>query len=205
MVSDDLLRLLTDLVAFDTTSRRSNLDLIDYVQHYLRGHGVDSELIFDETRCKANLYATIGTTDSPGVMLSGHTDVVPVDGQDWHTDPFSLVSRDGCFYARGSADMKGFIACVLAQVPQMTRRPLRTPAHIALYWDRMATGAPAFAEALVNLDCLIAGEMLYGTHYVLIGRIQNVRLNEQGDPLIYVTRRYRALLPSERVKPDGVG
>ena len=72
-------------------------------------------------------------------------------------------------------------------------------------WDRMATGAPAFAEALVNLDCLIAGEILYGTHYVLIGRIQNVRLNEQGDPLIYVTRRYRALLPSERVKPDGVG
>jgi len=135
MVSDDLLRLLTDLVAFDTTSRRSNLDLIDYVQHYLRGHGVDSELIFDETRCKANLYATIGTTDSPGVMLSGHTDVVPVDGQDWHTDPFSLVSRDGCFYARGSADMKGFIACVLAQVPQMTRRPLRTPAHIALSYD----------------------------------------------------------------------
>ena len=72
-------------------------------------------------------------------------------------------------------------------------------------WDRMATGAPAFAEALVNLDCLIAGEMLYGTHYVLIGRIQNVRVNEQGDPLIYATRRYRALLPSERVKPHGVG
>jgi len=121
MVSDDLLRLLTDLVAFDTTSRRSNLDLIDYVQHYLRGHGVDSELIFDETRCKANLYATIGTTDSPGVMLSGHTDVVPVDGQDWHTDPFSLVSRDGCFYARGSADMKGFIACVLADDASSTQ------------------------------------------------------------------------------------
>ena len=92
MVSDDLLRLLTDLVAFDTTSRRSNLELIDYVQHYLRRYGVDSELIFDETRSKANLYATIGTTDSPGVMLSGHTDVVPVDGQDWHTDPFlSLI------------------------------------------------------------------------------------------------------------------
>jgi len=135
MVSDDLLRLLTDLVAFDTTSRRSNLELIDYVQHYLRRYGVDSELIFDETRSKANLYATIGTTDSPGVMLSGHTDVVPVDGQDWHTDPFSLVSRDGCFYARGSADMKGFIACVLAQVPQMTRRSLRTSAHIALSYD----------------------------------------------------------------------
>ena len=135
MVSGDLLRLLTDLVAFDTTSRRSNLELIDYVQHYLRRYGVDSELIFDETRSKANLYATIGTTDSPGVMLSGHTDVVPVDGQDWHTDPFSLVSRDGCFYARGSADMKGFIACVLAQVPQMTRRSLRTSAHIALSYD----------------------------------------------------------------------
>ena len=101
MVSDDLQRLLTDLVAFDTTSRSSNLELIDYVQQYLRKYGVDSELIFDETRSKANLYATIGTTDSPGVMLSGHTDVVPVDGQDWHTDPFSLVSREGRFYARG--------------------------------------------------------------------------------------------------------
>ena len=85
MVSDDLQRLLTDLVAFDTTSRHSNLELIDYVQQYLRRYGVDSELVFDETRSKANLYATIGTTDSPGVMLSGHTDVVPVDGQDWHT------------------------------------------------------------------------------------------------------------------------
>ena len=135
MVSDDLKRLLTDLVAFDTTSRSSNLELIDYVQQYLRKYGVDSELIFDETRSKANLYATIGTTDSPGVMLSGHTDVVPVDGQDWHTDPFSLVSRDGRFYARGSADMKGFIACVLAQVPEMTDRALSTSLHIALSYD----------------------------------------------------------------------
>jgi flavin reductase (DIM6/NTAB) family NADH-FMN oxidoreductase RutF len=72
-------------------------------------------------------------------------------------------------------------------------------------WDRMATGAPALTEALVNLDCLIEGEMLYGTHHVLIGRIQNVRINVQGDPLIYAARQYRALLPSERVKSDGVG
>ena len=72
-------------------------------------------------------------------------------------------------------------------------------------WDRMATGAPALTEALVNLDCLIEGEILYGTHHVLIGRIQNVRINEQGDPLIYAARQYRALLPSERVKSDGVG
>jgi len=72
-------------------------------------------------------------------------------------------------------------------------------------WDRMATGAPAFTEALVNLDCLIEGEMLYGTHHVLIGRIQNVRINVRGDPLIYSARQYRALLPSDRAKPDGVG
>ena len=72
-------------------------------------------------------------------------------------------------------------------------------------WDRMATGAPALTEALVNLDCLIEGEMLYGTHHVLIGRIQNVRINARGDPLIYAARQYRALLPSDRVKPDGVG
>ena len=72
-------------------------------------------------------------------------------------------------------------------------------------WDRMATGAPTLAEALVNLDCLIEGEQLYGTHYVLIGRIQNVRINERGDPLIYAARQYRALLPTERAKTDGVG
>lgn len=127
--------LLEKLVAFDTTSRNSNLELIAYVQDYLRGHGVDSELVHDANGEKANLYATIGPQDKAGVMLSGHTDVVPVDGQDWSSDPFELVEKEGALYARGSADMKGFIACVLAAVPSMVSAGLCTPIHLAFSYD----------------------------------------------------------------------
>ena len=127
--------ILEKLVAFDTTSRNSNLELIACIQEYLHSHGVDSELVHDAEGEKANLYATIGPENKPGVMLSGHTDVVPVDGQDWSTAPFELVERDGRFYARGSADMKGFIACVLAAVPAMTSADLHTPIHLAFSYD----------------------------------------------------------------------
>ncbi|MBT7182623.1 MAG: M20/M25/M40 family metallo-hydrolase, partial [Acidiferrobacteraceae bacterium] len=128
-------KLLHDLVSFDTTSRNSNLELITYVEEYLSGFGIASQRVHDETGGKANLYATIGPQGLPGVMLSGHTDVVPVDGQPWSTDPFSVVMKDGRFFGRGTADMKGFIACVLAQVPQMLEMPLQTPIHIALSYD----------------------------------------------------------------------
>ena len=131
----DRLTLLRDLVAFDTTSRHSNLALIDYVQDYLTGLGVDSELVFDETGSKANLYATIGPDNIGGVMLSGHTDVVPIDGQNWHSDPFTLTEKDALYFGRGTADMKGFIACVLAEVPRMTSLALKSPVHIALSYD----------------------------------------------------------------------
>jgi acetylornithine deacetylase len=130
-----LTKLLHDLVSFDTTSRNSNLELITYVEEYLSGFGIASQRIHDETGGKANLYATIGPQDLPGVMLSGHTDVVPVDGQSWSTDPFSVAMKGGRFFGRGTADMKGFIACVLAQVPQMLEMPLQTPIHIAFSYD----------------------------------------------------------------------
>ncbi|MEM7207804.1 MAG: acetylornithine deacetylase [Pseudomonadota bacterium] len=127
--------ILEKLVAFDTTSRNSNLALIEYVQAYLQSFGVGSELVHDATGEKANLYATIGPHDKPGVMLSGHTDVVPVDGQDWSSDPFQLVEKDAKLYARGSADMKGFVACALASVPSMIEANLATPVHLAFSYD----------------------------------------------------------------------
>lgn len=127
--------LLADLIAFDTTSRESNLALIDYVRAYLAGLGIDSELLFNAERSKANLYARIGPAGAGGVMLSGHSDVVPVDGQAWSVPPFQLSERDDRLYGRGTADMKGFIACVLAALPRFLDAPLRLPLHIAISYD----------------------------------------------------------------------
>jgi len=126
---------LQTLVAFDTTSRESNLQLIECVRDYLAGFGVASELIYNAERSKANLFATIGPTNVPGIVLSGHTDVVPVDGQPWTLPPFELTERDGKLYGRGTADMKGYIACVLALVPSLVSADLRMPVHIALSYD----------------------------------------------------------------------
>lgn len=127
--------ILKALVGFDTTSRNSNLPLIEWVEAYLAGQGVAFERVYDETGQKANLWATIGPADASGYILSGHTDTVPVDGQDWTTDPFTLTERQGRLYGRGSCDMKGFLACVLAAVPAMVAAPLRQPLHIAFSYD----------------------------------------------------------------------
>ena len=127
--------MIERLVAFDTTSRNSNLALIDFIRDYLDGHGIASELVFDDSGIKANLYATVGPAGIGGVMLSGHTDVVPVDGQDWHTDPFAIVERDGRLYGRGSADMKGFIAIALALLPELIEARPKTPIHLSLSYD----------------------------------------------------------------------
>jgi acetylornithine deacetylase len=130
------LEWLSRLVALDTTSRNSNMALIEDVGAFLDGHGIAWRIIPNEDGSKANLYATIGPDIPGGIVLSGHSDVVPVDGQDWATDPFSLQDGgDGKLYGRGTSDMKGFIACVLAQVPQMRRLPLRRPIHLALSYD----------------------------------------------------------------------
>ncbi len=116
--------LLEQLVAFDTTSRESNLALIDFVRRYLTDLGVSCELIYNAERSKANLYGRLGPAGKGGVMLSGHSDVVPVDGQTWSVPPFALTERDGKLYGRGTADMKGFIACMLAAVPNFLAQPL---------------------------------------------------------------------------------
>jgi acetylornithine deacetylase len=131
----DSVALLERLVSFPTISRDSNLDLIFFVRDFLAGRGVDSTLDMDPTGRKANLFATIGPGDKGGIMLSGHTDVVPVEGQAWTTDPFRLTAREDRLYGRGTADMKGFIACALSAAERAAGRRLSTPLHLALSYD----------------------------------------------------------------------
>ncbi len=125
--------ILRALVGFDTTSRNSNLAAVAWIEDYLDRLGVVHERIADQSGGKANLWATIGPAGKPGYVLSGHTDVVPVDGQAWSGDPFRLAARDGRLYGRGAADMKGFLACCLAAVPDM--RDLARPIHLAFSHD----------------------------------------------------------------------
>jgi acetylornithine deacetylase len=127
--------LLETLIGFATVSRDSNLGLIEFVRDYLAQHGVQGELFHNDERTKANLFATIGPRDRGGVVLSGHTDVVPVDGQPWTVEPFRLVEKEGRLYGRGTADMKGFLAAVLAAVPDFVSRDLRLPVHLAFSYD----------------------------------------------------------------------
>jgi len=127
--------MIRRLVAFDTTSRNSNLELIDFVRNHLESEGIETILVPDETGKKANLYATVGPEDKPGIALSGHTDVVPVDGQDWSSDPWNLIERDDRIYGRGACDMKGFLGCMLTAVPQFRRTRLDTPLHLLFSFD----------------------------------------------------------------------
>ena len=127
--------MLRRLVAMDTTSRNSNLSLINFVRDHLDRFGIASELVPDATGKKANLYATIGPADMPGICLSGHTDVVPIDGQDWSTDPWTITEKDGLLHGRGTCDMKGFVAVALTWVEEFARGNLRTPAHLLLSYD----------------------------------------------------------------------
>ncbi len=127
--------MIRRLVGFDTVSARSNLALIEHVRGYLDGHGIAARLTFNAERSKANLFATIGPQRRGGIVLSGHTDVVPVAGQPWETEPFTLVERDGRLYGRGTADMKSFIAVALALVPEFAAADLRVPIHLALSYD----------------------------------------------------------------------
>ena len=129
---------VTDLITFDTTSRDSNLPLIDHVESRLQAAGITSQRIPNLEGTKANLLATIPAADGTttgGIVLSGHTDVVPVDGQDWSSDPFTPEIRDGRYYARGSADMKSFVGVILSRLEQLTAAKLREPVHLAFSYD----------------------------------------------------------------------
>ncbi|MFL5258478.1 MAG: acetylornithine deacetylase [Hyphomicrobiales bacterium] len=131
----DTIRILGDLVAFDTTSRLSNLPLLQYVTALLDRHGIEPRLIYNDDRTKANLWATVGPPGPGGIILSGHTDTVPVDNQDWTKDPFKLTEQEGLMYARGACDMKGFLASVLAALPEMVDADLKRPIHLAFSHD----------------------------------------------------------------------
>ena len=142
--------ILETLVGFDTTSHLSNLALIEWVEAYLDGHGVPHRRVANHDGTKSNLLATIGPSVEGGAVLSGHTDVVPVDGQPWTSDPFSIVERDGRLYGRGTCDMKGFLALALAAVPDLIAANPRKPVHLAFSYDEEigCLGAPDLIRAI---------------------------------------------------------
>ena len=144
--------LLEQLVAFDTTSRRSNLELIAFAEAELARCGAACQRIGNADGFKANLLARIGPADDGGVLLSGHTDVVPVDGQPWTSDPFTLTRRDDRLYGRGAADMKAFLALALAAAPELAARPLARPVQFAFSYDEEigCLGSPGLIAELVR-------------------------------------------------------
>jgi acetylornithine deacetylase len=144
--------MIDRLIAFDTTSRNSNLELIHYVRDYLAGLGVEAALVHDAEGRKANLYATLGPTDRPGVALSGHTDVVPIDDQDWTRDPWVVSEHGGRLYGRGTCDMKSFIAVALAHAPRFLESDLATPVHLCFSYDEEVgcKGVPHLLEFLAR-------------------------------------------------------
>ncbi len=160
----DAISILGDLVAFDTTSRGSNLALIGYVEEKLGALGVSSRRIGNADGSKANLLATLGPPVEGGIVLSGHTDVVPVDGQAWTSDPFKMMSRDGRLYGRGTCDMKGFLALALAHAPTFNGPAMKRPIHLAFSYDEEVgcLGAPAMiaqiAADLPRPSAVIVGE-----------------------------------------------
>ncbi len=156
--------MLAKLVSFPTVSRDTNLPLMDFVEDYLKGHGVDATRVYSADGNKCNLYALVGPSESGGVVLSGHTDVVPVDGQDWVTDPFELVEKDGKLYGRGSCDMKAFDALALCAVPKALNAGLKRPIQLALTYDE-ETGmdgayrlVPEMAANMPPASAVVVGE-----------------------------------------------
>lgn len=144
--------ILETLVAFPTVSRDSNLALVDWVEEYLADFGVTAHRVYDPTGRKAAIYAHIGPQVEGGIILSGHTDVVPVDGQEWDTDPFTVTERGGRLYGRGTCDMKGFNALALAMVPYALSLELKRPLQIALSYDEEigCVGAPHMIADMVD-------------------------------------------------------
>jgi acetylornithine deacetylase len=157
-------QILDRLVSFPTVSRDSNLPLIDWVEDYLESQGVTAHRVWNEDRTKASLYAHIGPKVEGGVVLSGHSDVVPVDGQVWSSDPWTVTERDGRLYGRGTCDMKGFVALALAAVPLALAADLKRPLQLALSYDEElgCTGAPPMiaemARSLPRAAAVIVGE-----------------------------------------------
>ena len=157
-------KILGDLIGFDTTSRNTNLAMIDYIADHLSTLGIPSQKIYSDDQNKANLYATIGPKVDGGIVLSGHTDVVPVDGQNWATNPFELTTKQNKLYGRGTADMKGFIACCLAMAEPISQVDIKRPIHLAFSYDEEVgcIGVGRLIELIASQDpnpaCVIVGE-----------------------------------------------
>ncbi|MDA0703563.1 MAG: acetylornithine deacetylase [Proteobacteria bacterium] len=174
--------MIDTLIGFDTVSAKSNMALIEWVADYLDGHGIAPHIIHSEDKLKANLFATIGPVEDGGVALSGHTDVVPVEGQPWDNDPFTVIEKDGKLYGRGTCDMKSFLAIALAKVPQMKSSPLKKPLHLALSYDEEigCLGAPRMIEAI--------GRNLPKPAIVIVGEPTEMKVaNAHKGPYVYET------------------
>ena len=160
----DPLALMTKLISFPTVSRDSNLPLVDWVESYLDSHGIPAHRVYDETGEKAALFAHVGPDVEGGIVLSGHTDVVPVDGQAWDTDPWTVIEKDGKYFGRGTCDMKGFDALSIWAMVEAHRRGITRPLQLALSYDEEVgcLGAPPMidrmVETLPKASAVIVGE-----------------------------------------------
>lgn len=185
--------MLARLVSFPTVSSRSNLDLVAFVEDYLAGHGVAATRVVDASGQKAALHAVIGPRTDGGVVLSAHTDVVPVEGQAWSRDPFTLWQENGRLYGRGTCDMKGFAALALAAVPDMLAAGLKRPVHIALSYDEEVgcLGAPPMID-----DMLAAGPRPAA---VIVGEPSSMQVitAHKGTAVIRVTARGHSVHSSQ--------
>jgi acetylornithine deacetylase len=161
-IKPDTYALIERLIGFDTTSRDSNLGLIEWTRDYLKGYGIPSRLTYDATGKKANLFATVQKGNKPGIVLSGHTDVVPVDGQNWASDPFKAIVKDDKIYGRGACDMKSYLAVILAMAPRFAEAELKAPIHFALSYDEEVgcIGARGLLEDLARNNIRPAGAII---------------------------------------------
>lgn len=163
-------KIIADLVAFDTVSDKSNLNIQEYIEAYLKSYGVDAKRVYNDHGNKTNLFATIGPNVAGGVILSGHTDVVPVVGQNWSTDPFTVVEKNGRLYGRGTADMKSYLAIALSLVPEMLAANMKRPIHLAFSYDEEVgcLGAPRMIDEIT--------QALPPVHSVIVGEPTNLEI-----------------------------
>jgi len=161
-IKPETFALIERLIGFDTTSRDSNLGLIEWTRDYLKGYGIESRLTYDTGGNKANLFATVQKSAKPGIVLSGHTDVVPVDGQNWASDPFKATLIGDKIYGRGACDMKSYLAVILAMAPRFAAAKLKAPIHFALSYDEEVgcIGARRLLEDLARNDIRPAGAVI---------------------------------------------
>lgn len=162
---DTVKKIIADLVGFDTVSDKPNLDIQNYIESYLASYGISVTRVYNnDDGDKTNVFATIGPDVAGGVILSGHTDVVPIVGQNWSTDPFKVVEKDGRLYGRGTTDMKSYLAIALSLVPEMMASNMKRPIHLAFSYDEEVgcLGAPAMIDEMVTtlppIDAVIVGE-----------------------------------------------